>query len=284
MDILGAVIQQQAAVVIGGAHIHPVPLEQVQYDLVAHLAQVAGDDQVIVGGACLGILKIGLQRLIGRKGHGRAHVGLCSHTRVGDAARRGFCDLDPFAPFVQHHRARGRGRPLGSLGPLAAVFQRVAVLPLCRTKVGRGDGAHRAFKTAIHQASGQHQSFGHGGTGAIQTKKGHVGGAQRKRGADALVQQVAAQHATQLFGGQLPFVQHPFKGHAHHAALRFFPSLFAKGVIVADIVKIPGERPFSLFFPHHRCVGQHPGRVVKAIGISLFFHHAFSSFILWIRT
>lgn len=63
-----AVVEQQAAVVKVGAHVHAVPGEEVPDDGVAQLAQVPGDDQVEVPGAGAGVTEEGGEGVVGGGG------------------------------------------------------------------------------------------------------------------------------------------------------------------------------------------------------------------------
>lgn len=62
------VIQQQAAVLELGAHVHTVPLEEVPDDGVAQLSQVTGEDQVEVRGLVPGVPKEGGKGVVGCRG------------------------------------------------------------------------------------------------------------------------------------------------------------------------------------------------------------------------
>ena len=57
----------QTAVVVVGGQVHPVLPEQLQQQLTPQLAQVAGDDQVVVVRPPAGILKVGGEGGIGRR-------------------------------------------------------------------------------------------------------------------------------------------------------------------------------------------------------------------------
>ena len=225
-----------------------------------------------MGRSGVGVLEEAADGLVGRQGHSGTHVGLAGHSWVGDPAGSGVGNAHPHASLLQHHCPGSGSRPLGCLGTLAAVFQWIAVLPLGGTEVGRSDGTGRLLKSAFHQAGGHQQPFCHGGAGPVQPQKGYIGRPQGKGGADALIEQVPAQNTSQLGRGQMGFGEGPLQGHGHHPAFGLFPGLFSKGVVIADIVKIPGQRAFPLLFAHHRGIGQHPGRVLKAIGVPCFFH------------
>ena len=84
--LLVPVVQKQAAVLKILPQLDAVPGEKVPDDGVTQLAQVAGDDQVIVVGLRVGVPEEGGEAIVGRRGHGRAHVVGIGNALVHDLA------------------------------------------------------------------------------------------------------------------------------------------------------------------------------------------------------
>ena len=86
MDVLGVGVEEEtAAVVVVFGQIHAIPPEEVDDDLLAQTAQVAGDDAVVKARLAAGVLEVGLEGGVGRWGHGGPHV-----VGVGDPLVRDF--------------------------------------------------------------------------------------------------------------------------------------------------------------------------------------------------
>ena len=66
--LLVPVVQKQAAVLEVLPQLNAVLGEKVPDDGVAQLAQVTGDDQVVVVGLCVGVPEEGGERIVGRRG------------------------------------------------------------------------------------------------------------------------------------------------------------------------------------------------------------------------
>ena len=74
VDVLRLGVEDEAATVVVVGQIHAVLLEEVQDDLSAQAAQIAGDDQIIKRRRAAGVGEVGGQALVGRRSHGGAHV------------------------------------------------------------------------------------------------------------------------------------------------------------------------------------------------------------------
>ena len=68
VHVLTLQIVDQGAAVGQVVQVHAVLVEQVEQDLAAQLAQVSGDDQVVLRGPASRVLEVGLDGLIGRGG------------------------------------------------------------------------------------------------------------------------------------------------------------------------------------------------------------------------
>lgn len=76
MDVLFLqIVYHQAAVVVIIQNADVFPVEQFLEQTAADLSQISRQDQIIVGGRSSGILEKGLERLCGRRRHGRSHIG-----------------------------------------------------------------------------------------------------------------------------------------------------------------------------------------------------------------
>ena len=260
MGVLTFVIQQHPAVLVAAVQLHTVPAEQLYDDVPADGRQVAGDDQVKIGGPLAAVPEEGAQGLVSALGHGGTHVGAVGDTGVIDAARSGGSDAHRGGTAVQHHGAGGGGGPLGGGRPLAAVFQRIAVLALRRAEVRGGQTQRPLGKPAGYQRGAQDQALRHGGAGAVQAEIGHAHAPHGITGGDALVQKVSPQSAVQPGGGQARLVQRRFTGDLHHAAFGLLPGLFAEAVFPGNIVKAAAQGAFALLGAHGGGPGLHPHR------------------------
>ena len=147
---------------------------EVQDDLLAQLAQVAGDDEVIKVRGAAGVLKMGREGGIGGGGHGGAHVVGVLDALVDDLAGGDVGHMGAGAGLGQHHRPGAGDRPLGGGGALATVFQRSAVLPLGGAEVGGGHRPGKLGKASVDHHSSQGQALSHGGAGSVEAEEGHV--------------------------------------------------------------------------------------------------------------
>ena len=68
VDVLRLGVKDETAAVVVIGQVHAVPVEEVQDDLPAQTAQVAGDDQVIKGRRAAGVGKVGGQAFVGGRG------------------------------------------------------------------------------------------------------------------------------------------------------------------------------------------------------------------------
>ena len=59
MDVLPLQIVDQGAAVVEIFQLHAVPVEPVGHNVTAQLTQIAGDDQIVVGGLAARVLKMG---------------------------------------------------------------------------------------------------------------------------------------------------------------------------------------------------------------------------------
>ena len=135
-----------------------------------------------------------------------------------------------------------------------------AAVPDAGAEVGAGLGSGQTGEAAVDQQGGQGQGFPHGGAGTVQPEKGDAEVPQAEGGADALVQQVPGQHAVQLSRLQSRLVQRPLQNPFLHGRLRLFPGLFSEKGVVAQFVKIFGQRALALHPPADIGEGQHRGR------------------------
>ena len=241
-----------------------VPPEKVAQNLAAHRAKVAGDNQVIVLWRAMGVLQVLADGLIGRRRHGAAHV-----IGVGDALVDHLpdgCRAHVYRPpaLSQQHAARTGHGPLGCGRALAAIFQRQAILPLGRCKVGRGHGGRPLGIAAVDHHGCHQQALRHGGAGAVQSQKWHALPPHGKAGADALVQQVAGAEHVQLLRRKKRFLQRPLQRLLLHLAFGLFPSFLAEFGILRDHIEPAGQRTLTLFFAHDAGPGQQRGRCGKA--------------------
>ena len=62
------VVEQQPAVLIVSGHVHAVPPEQVDHDLVAQFSQVPGENGVVIRRAGLGVGEEGPEGIVGGGG------------------------------------------------------------------------------------------------------------------------------------------------------------------------------------------------------------------------
>ena len=74
MDALGLGVIDEHAAVLQIFEFNAVPVEEIQQNLLAQTAQIAGDDQIVVRGPAACVPKMGLNGVIGGGGHGGPHV------------------------------------------------------------------------------------------------------------------------------------------------------------------------------------------------------------------
>ena len=124
--------------------------------------QIPGDDQIIVIGRGSGVLKMGPDGVICSWGHGGPHIGGIRDAQVRYRADGG--GFDGYAAFLRGHQSRPGAcdGPLGRGGPLAAVAQGEAVLPLGPGEVAGGHGGHMVGIAAAHHQGGEQEALGHG--------------------------------------------------------------------------------------------------------------------------
>ena len=104
--------------------------ELVQEDLLAHLAQVPGDNQVKILRRSPQIVKVGADGLKGAGSHGGSHVVGIGDTQIHNGPHRGGLYKGSVS-FAANQRRTGTGYgPLSSGTPLTTIAQGIAVLPL----------------------------------------------------------------------------------------------------------------------------------------------------------
>ena len=97
VDVLGVGVEEEtAAVVIVFGQVHAVPPEEVDDEHLAQTAQVAGDDAVVKVGLAAGVLEVGLEGGVGRRGHGGSHVVGVGDPLVCDFAGGHMGDIGSF--------------------------------------------------------------------------------------------------------------------------------------------------------------------------------------------
>lgn len=74
VDVLGLGVVDEHAAVLQIFEFNAVPVEEIQQDLLAQAAQIAGDNQIIVRGPAACVPKMGLNGVIGGGGHGGPHI------------------------------------------------------------------------------------------------------------------------------------------------------------------------------------------------------------------
>ena len=266
--LLCPVIQQDAAVGAVVPQRHAVPAEQLHQKIVAQIAQIAGDDEVVVPGRGAGVPEQGGQGVVGGGSHGRAHVGRVRNAQIHDAAPGGVGDIRALGLGAYHAAAGGGGRPLGRGRPLAAVGHRGAVLPLGGAEVGGGLGGGDAGEAAGHRHGRQRQTLAHGGAGAVYPVKRDGEVPQGEGGPDVLVQQVAGKDAVHVPRRQAAFLQGAAQGHGLHLRFPLLPCLLAEeGVIVRD-VEIRAQRALTLQPSGHAGPAHHAGRLEEPAGLA----------------
>ena len=261
VDVLAlAVVEEQAAVLVDGAHVHMVVLQALVQQLGAHRTQIPGEDAVVVPGGGAGILEELVQAGGRRGGHGRPHVGGVLYAQILDGARQ--APGHPDLPAQAHQRAARRGGgPLGGGGALPAVLQRQAELALCRAEVG---ACHRQglFRgAALHQNGGQQQRLGHGGAGPVLPQEGDAEIQQPKGGGDALVEQIPRQNEVHLLGGEAGLFQCQGDGLLLEAGLGLFPAALLEGGVPKGLVEIAAQGTLGLPLAPHCSVGEDGGAV-----------------------
>lgn len=116
-----------------------------------------------------------------------------------------------------------------------------------------GQSDHPVKKVSSHCHGRQQQTLGHGGAGAIKSQMGDPGVAQRKGGADTLIQKIPGKHQVEICGINLRFFGQRFQSQLLHFPLCLFPGFLAEFGIRADDIKQVAKRTFSLFFSCHTC-------------------------------
>jgi len=251
-------------------------VEEIQQNLLAQAAQIAGDNQIIVRGPAACVPKMGLNGIIGGGGHSGSHIVSILDALVHNLACGHMGDIGARPLPGEDDAARPRHRPLGGGGALAAVLQGRAVLPFGGAEMGGGHGGGVGGETAVQQQGGQRQALRHSGTGAIQPEEGDVLPPDGEAGANALVEQVAGQNIVQGGGAQPRLVQRGGEGQLLHGGLRLLPGLFPKRIVLIDLVEAVGQRALPFFFPHHIGVARDGGRVGKGdrLPAQLFCGHS----------
>ena len=246
---------------------HAFPGEQLQHDAAAHIAQVAGEDQVIVPGYGAGVPEHCLQGVEGRRCHGRAHVGHVRHTQIHDASPGHMGDIRSLRLGPQNAAPRRRGRPLGSRRTLAAVGQRHPILPLRRAEVGGGLRRRHTDRAGGHGHSGQRQCLPHSRAGPIYPVEGNIEIPQAKRSPNVLVQQIPGEGAVHVLRRQPALLQGQTQGIRLHLCLALFPGLFPTEGVRPHSVEAAAQRPLALQLSRHRRKADHSRRLQKPAGL-----------------
>ena len=180
--------------------------------------------------------------------------------------------------FGGHQGGAGAGDgPLGRGGPLAAVAQGKAVLPLGPGEMAGGHGHHPVGIAAAHRHGGQQKALGHGGAGSVEPQVGDERIAQGEAGADALVQQVPGEDEVNVPGGAPCLVQQLVKCNLLHLLLRLLPGFFTEFSIHASDVESVTQGAFGLLFAAHGGPGGDIHRRFRPEGVIaelVFCHHA----------
>ena len=197
-----------------------------------------------------------LQRVDGRGSHGRAHV-----VGVLDAEILNFSDSGAFDPrsatgSTDDAAACSGDCPLRGRRALAAVVQREPVLPLCGGKMGRGQRGRHAGKASIDKGSRHQKRFRHRGAGTVQPQKGNGRAACGEGRADTLVQQIACKQQVNVLIADAKLALGGIESELLQLAFRFFKRFLRKFIVLADKIKIAGQRPFALFFAADGGMGQ----------------------------
>ena len=107
---------------------------------MAQLAQIAGDDQVVILRPEAQVVKMCPDRLVGGGRHRCAHVVCVLDASVNDGADGGAAEIRPLSRLTEDHCSRAGDGPLGGGGPLTAVAQGKTVLPFGGGEVRGGEG------------------------------------------------------------------------------------------------------------------------------------------------
>ena len=192
MNILPLAIKyQNTAVGVELSELYPVAAKKLLERVVPDGAEITGHDHVVIVRISAGVGKMRLERFVCCRSHGAAHVVGIRYAGINDPAGCEICDIRPGSAALQYHGTRACDRPLRGRCPLAAVFERKAVLPLGRAKVRACRGAHTFGKAAVERHRGEGHALAHGRACAVQAEVRHAGVFQRERRADALIEQIA---------------------------------------------------------------------------------------------
>ena len=215
--------------------------------------------------------KVRAKRVIGRRGHGRAHVVCVVYPRVNYPAGRDVRYIRPAPLRADDGRARARHRPLRCGRALAAVFQRIAVLPLRRAEVRARNGAGSFGIAAVNQHRRQRQRLRHGGARAVDPEIRRAAVLHRKRRAHALVEKVPGNDVVQR-SGKPCLIAGKVKAFADHMAFGALPALLAEIGVSRDAVEAVLKRAFALALSANRRGGDNsrPRRQRRRLSTKLF--------------
>ena len=187
---------------------------------------------------------MGPEGIVSCGSHGRAHVVCVGDAVINDRADSCAIQERPLVSAAQQNTPGARDGPLGRWGSLAAVAQRIAVLPFCRREMGGTDGAGHIGVSAVDADSGQKQTLRHGGAGAVQPKKGNAHIPYGEAGADALVQKISGEQSLKVTVVQFCLFQGNFQGGFLHGAFGFLPGFLTERGVGIDVIEIGGQKPF----------------------------------------
>ena len=178
-------------------------------------------------------------------------------------------------PSHAHHgRTGGGGGPLRGRRTLSPIFQRVAELAFCRTKMGRGDGAAHIGCAAVHKNSGQSQGLRHSGAGAELPEQGDVRLPEAEGGGDILIEQIACKQEIDLGRRKARFVERTGKRFFLKGAFRLLPGFLTHSRVVEHGVENTSQRAFAFLFSHDGGVSQHRRAAGQHDGVLSFaFRH-----------
>ena len=252
MDILGGVVKDHAAAVQKLAtQWQPTPAAQLQQQLLAVLAQVSGDDEVIVLRLLAQVLHMLPDGGKSRRGHGGAHIVGILDAQVCDGAYGAGGDFRSLPLGAEQSRPGSGDGPLGCGGPLAAVAQREPVLPLTGGKMGGGHGRHPVKGSGADEQGPKKQTLRHGGAGSVEPQVGSACIAHGESGANALVEQVPGEHQVQLRPFQLPLFQQQPQSRFLHGFLCQLPAALTEIGVLAGFVEGVAQGTFRFLFSRH---------------------------------